>query len=142
MVVIDETLRDVTLSSELQNVTIDIQLENDEPPIISSNNTSQTFEEEGGPIELFDIFVTITDADNLFEHTLIQEIQVTLDNPIATEDMLLINGSAISGFNYTFSCDEEEEGGCYEEFLMSLQYNNTNREPVSFRIPRRITVEV
>lgn len=137
MVVADETM-----VSEPQNVTVDIQLENDEPPVISNAPTTQTFLEEGGPIALFDMFVTIIDADNLFEHSLIQEIQVTLENPVVMEDLLLINGSVISGFNITFRCDEEEEGGCYEEFLMSLQYNNTNREPGSFLVNRRITVEV
>jgi hypothetical protein len=133
---------DESLLSEPQNVTINIRLENDEPPIISGTPNSQIYLEEGGPIDLFDFFVTISDGDNHFEYNLIQEIRVTLLNPVVTEDVLIVNGTALPYFNITFSCDEEEEEGCYEEFLVGVQYNNTNREPGSFGIPRRFTAEV
>lgn len=134
---------DESLVSQSQSVAIDIQLENDEPPLISDTPSTQIFLEEGGPIELFDFTVTLSDADNCFDHSLTQEIRVTLLNPVETEDVLLVNGSALSRFDVTFSCDEEEEGmACYEEFLLSLQYDNTNREPGSFTIPRRFTIEV
>ena len=126
-----------------ESVDIEIQLENNQPPIISDTPTSQTFIEEGGPIDLFAFTTTITDADNCFDHRLVQEIRVTLDNPVVTEDQLLVNGSVLPHFNITYSCDEQVDGmACYEEFLTVLQYNNTNREPGSFRIPRMFTIEV
>lgn len=133
---------DESLVSEPQSMDITIQLENDEPPIISDTPTTQIFLEEGGPIDLFDFVVTISDADNCFDHGLVEEIRVTFLNPVETEDQLLVNGSALSGFDTTFSCNEEEGLACYEEFLLSLQYNNTNREPGTFATQRRFMIEV
>lgn len=133
---------DESLVSESQSVIIAIQLENDEPPIISDTPNTQIFIEEGGPIDLFNFMVTISDADNCFDHGLVEEIRVTFLNPVEAEDELLVNGSALPRFDISFSCDEEEEPACYEDFLLSLQYNNTNREPGTFAIQRRFMIEV
>lgn len=125
------------------SVDITIVLENDEDPIISESSNNQTFIEEGGAIYLFDVMVTITDADNCFDHNLIEEIRVTLLNPVEAEDQLIVNGSVVSGFNYSFRCDQALQGmACYEDFLTNLEYNNTNIEPGSFDIPRRFMIEV
>lgn len=116
---------------------------NDEPPIITGTSSTRNFIEEGGPIELFDSTVTISDSDNLVEHSLIREIRVTLENPVVSEDLVIVNGSALANFSTTFVCDQNIEGmGCYEEFLRSLQYNNTNIEPGSFGIDRLFRIEV
>lgn len=134
---------DEGLPSAQERLAIDIISENDEPPIISDTSSVQTFVEEGGPIDLFDFNVTISDADNCMDHMLIQEIRVTLENPVVTEDQLLVNDSALANFSISFSCDENLESmACYEDFLIGLQYNNTNREPGSFQTPRRFTAEV
>ena len=150
---------DESLSSEIDQVMVSIQLENDEAPIISNTSTSQTFVEEGGPISLFDRSVTIADADNCYEQTLAEELRVTLENPVEGEDVFLVNGSALSGYSVTFNCSSEldalEKMGCYEDstncsdvfmcfegFLLQLEYNNTNSEPGSFRMDRIFLVEV
>lgn len=151
---------DETLSSEPSLVVVSIQLENDEPPIISNTPTSQTFVEEGGAISLFDPTVRIADADNCYDQILVEEVRVTLENPVEGEDQLLVNGSALSGYSTTFNCSSEQLDPleemecyedatncsaifmCYEDFLLQLEYNNTNSEPGSFRMDRNFLVEV
>lgn len=124
------------------SVNVTIQLMNDEPPQILDTPTSLVFTEEGGAIQLFNDSVTITDADNRLNDSLIQEISVMLENPVVSEDQLIVNGSTLPGFSTTYSCDELLNEACYEEFLQSLQYNNTNVEPGSFLLVRNFVVEV
>lgn len=135
-------MADDSFISVSESVNVTIQLMNDEAPVISDTPNSQVFFEEGGPIELFDTSVTITDADNRLEDYLIQEISVVLENPVVSEDQLIFNGSTLNGFSTTFYCDELLDETCYEELLLSLQYNNTNREPGSFRVLRNFVIEV
>ncbi len=132
---------DIVSSPERSDVTI--QLVNDEPPVITNTSSRQVFVEEGGPVSLVDPSVDIVDADNCEEHSLIREVRVTLSNPVVSEDQLIVNGSLLPNFETSFSCNQEEDGArCYSDYLLSLEYNNTEEEPGSFRIPRSFTIEV
>ena len=143
IIVYQVTVTDESLDSTLVRTDIIIQIVNDEPPVISGTPSTLNFTEEGGPIYLFTSNVSVMDADNCEEHSLIQEVQVRLTNPVISEDQLIVNGSVLTHFNTSFSCNESTDGEtCYEDFLQTLEYNNTNREPGSFRINRQFIIEV
>lgn len=124
---------------------VDVVIEpvNDESPIIADTSSTQVFIEQRGPIRLVDSSVTITDDDNCLNHTLIREVRVRLDNPLSSEDQFIVNGSVLPGYVDIFSCDQQVDGmNCYTDYLRTLEYNNTNTEPGSFRIPRIFIIEV
>ena len=129
-------------TSSPEAVDVLITLIDDEPPIISNTSSTQNFTEEGGAISLFDPSVTVSDADNRMEDRITREVTVRLENPVVSEDQLIVNGSVVDGFYYAFSCDQLWYPSCYEEFLTSLAYNNTNPEPGSFRVPRNFVIQV
>ncbi len=128
--------------SDVEGLNITIQLEDDEPPIFSNSSRVQIFLEDGGPIDLFDPTLTISDADNREEDRVILEVLVTLSNPVEPEDQIVFNGSAISGSNISFTDLDCSDEACFQNLLALLQYNNTNTEPGSFMLDRRFSVQV
>lgn len=131
---------DRNFASAPESVVVVIDLMNDEEPVISNTPAVQVFVEEGGPVMLFDANVTIIDADNRMEDRLVEILVVTLENPVTPEDQLIVNGSVLENFTTTFYCGESPE--CYEEFLLTLEYNNTNPEPGTFTRRRDFLVTV
>ena len=104
---------------------------------------NRQFVEQMGPIELVDENVTIVDLDNCLNHTLVQNITVTLNNPQPDgEDQLIVGGEVQSSYQDSFSCDQEVDEDCYILYLRSLTYNNSNPEPGTFMTRRRFTIEV
>ena len=123
--------------------TVNIMLVDDEPPIISGTRNSQVFIEEGGAIHLVEPTVIIMDADNCKNHTLIERVEVQLVNPVEGEDQLIVDEETLSTFFANYTCNMLYDSmSCYEEWLQTLQYNNTNKEPRSFRTERRVRIEV
>jgi len=120
-----------------------VQSVNDEPPEISGTATNRQFIEQMGPIELVDENVTIIDLDNCLNHTLVQNITVTLTNPQPDgEDQFIVDGMVQSSYQNSFSCDQKLDENCYMSYLRNLTYNNTNPEPGTFMTLRRFTIEV
>lgn len=140
---------DEAWESEAETVSVIIILEDDESPMITNTSATQTFIEGSGPIDLFDPSLMLSDADNLVEHRVIQEVLVVLLNPIANDDQILFNGSVVSDFSISFTrqqhCNHYDELAvldCFLDLLLLLQYNNTNSEPIDSLTPRRFTVQV
>ena len=127
-----------------EQLDVVIQPVNDEPPIISNTSSYQFFVEQQGPIPLVNSTVELSDNDNCLNHTLIRDIRVTLLNPQPDgEDQLIADGRVLSNYEDIFSCDQEVNGtDCYVMYLLSLEYNNTNPEPGTFRTLRRFVIEV
>ena len=115
--------------------------EDDEPPLITNTTAVQFYREEGGPVSIVDPSVTIVDNDNCPDHTIVQEVLVTLENPVDGEDQFIVDG-VISNYSIAYSCDVEVNATCFEDFLRTIYYNNTNMEPESFTQNRTVTIEV
>ena len=131
---------DGELTSNKASIDLTIELTNDEPPEIVNTPTIQTYVEEAGPVNVLSGSVYVRDADNCVNHTLIVWLQVVLQNPVEGEDQLVSNEGVYSNFSISYSCDMTMNMSCYDDFLRSLQYNNTNIEP-DFD-DRLITIEV
>ncbi len=112
------------LHSNLTLISLTILLLDDEPPEITGTNFNQTYTEENGTIDIIDGNVTIVDSDNCVDHMVVVRLRVELLVPLE-EDILIANGTQVNS-TLEYSCAEPR---CYEAFLVSLQYNNSNPEP-------------
>ena len=122
---------------------IRIQSVNDEPPLIRNTSSMIQFIEERGPVRIIDEGVAIVDSDNCPNHTTVMQLLVSLVNPVPQEDLLIIRGEVYENYTVAFSCDTEVDGSqCYEDFLRSIEYNNTNKEPDSYSQSRIISIQV
>ena len=109
--------------------SVTIQPVNDEPPEITNTSAVVVFTEEGGPISIVDDDVAIIDLDNCENHTIVTQLVIRLENPIEGEDQMIIDGEVYENYTVTLSCDATVNSSCYEDFLRSIEYNNTNVEP-------------
>lgn len=133
---------DMTRTSAPVLASVRIQSVNDEPPLITNTSAVVQFHEEDGPVRIVDNSVSIVDRDNCENHTTVLKLIVRLENPVAREDVLIV-GEEVYNYTVTFSCDPEVEGRqCYEDFLRSIEYNNTNQEPESYAQNRIISIQV
>ena len=123
------------LHSDVALVSLTILLLDDEPPEITSTDFNQTYTEEDGPVDVIDESVTIVDSDNCVDHMVVARLRVELLGPLE-EDILIANGTRVNS-TLEYSCSES---GCYEAFLMLLQYDNSNLEPNTE--DREITIQV
>ena len=119
----------VTRTSAPVTTSVTIQPVNDEAPEITNTSSVVVFIEERGPISIVDGGVAIIDLDNCANHTIVVQLTVRLENPIAEEDQLIVDGVVYENYTATFSCDAGVNSSCYEDFLRSIEYNNTNVEP-------------
>lgn len=131
---------DGRLTSNTVSIDLTIDSTNDEPPQIVNTPISQTYIEEAGPVNVLSVNAYIRDVDNCVNHTLIERLEVILQNPVEGEDQLISMEGVYSDFSIRYSCDMTVNMSCYDDFLRSLQYNNTNIEP-DFG-DRFITIEV
>jgi hypothetical protein len=118
-----------TLISVPVTTSVTIQPVNDEPPKVTNTSSVMVFIEEGGPISIVDGGVSIVDLDNCENHTIVLQLVVRLENPVEGEDQLIIGGEVYENYTATFSCDVKVNSSCYEDFLRSIEYNNTKVEP-------------
>lgn len=110
-------------------ISVTIQPVNDEPPEITNTSSVIVFTEEGGPVSIVNGRVAIIDLDNCANHTTVVQLVVRLENPFEREDKLIVGGEVYENYTATFSCNMEVNSSCYEDFLRSIKYNNTNVEP-------------
>ena len=127
--VTDELEMNITRMSAPVTTSVIIQPVNDEPPEITNTSSVIVFTEEGGPVSIINGGVTIIDLDNCANHTTVVQLVVRLENPVEGEDQLIVGGEVYENYTATFSCDMEVNSRCYEDFLRSIEYNNTNMEP-------------
>ena len=118
----------MTRMSAPVTTSVTIQPVNDEPPAITNTSSVIVFIEEGGPVSIVEEGVAIVDSDNCANHMTVIELVVSLENPIEGEDQLIIGGEVYENYTVTFSCDMEVNSSCHENFLRSIEYNNTNIE--------------
>ena len=119
----------VTRISTPVTTSVTIQPVDDEPPEITNTSVVVVFTEEGGPVSIVDDGVAIADLDNCENHTIVTQLIVRLENPIEGEDQMIIDGEVYGNYTVTFLCDATVNSSCYEDFLRSIEYNNTNVEP-------------
>ena len=119
----------MTRMSAPVTTSVTIQPIDDEPPEITNTSSVVVFTEEGGPISIVNESVTIADVDNCENHTIVAQLVVRLENPIEGEDQMIIDGEVYGNYTVMFSCDAIVNSSCYEDFLRSIEYNNTNVEP-------------
>ena len=119
----------VTRISAPVTTSVTIQPVDDEPPEITNTSAVVVLTEEGGPISIVNDGVVIVDLDNCENHTIVTQLVIRLENPIEGEDQMIIDGEVYGNYTVTFSCDATVNSSCYEDFLRSIEYNNTNVEP-------------
>ena len=130
-----------TRTSAPVTTSVTTQPVNDEPPEITNTSSVIIFTEEGGSVSIIDGGVAIVDLDNCENHTTVVQLVVRLENPVDGEDQLIVGREVYENYTATFSCDMEVDGSnCYEDYLRTIEYNNTNIEPDPQR--RIISIEV
>ena len=120
------------------NVTIKLQLINDEPPRVDADRATVIFFEDGKPVPITGPSATIQDSDNMPEHQRVDHVCADFMEQ-HDGDEIFLNSSDISVSKTSngsicidvSSCNNDfSNQTCFNSILTSIIYNNTEDEPV------------